>query len=123
MAAASSSSRTRPATIAWCSRLVITLVRGLPGKRESHRRVVRALGLRKVNHSVEKPNDPSILGMIDKVKRLLMVETKEMYDARMAALEEKRALRPPLVVYHQHQRPHHTPSAAASVAPPPHAPL
>lgn len=52
---------------AWSAKLVITLARGLPGTREIHRRTVKALGLRKVNHTVIRDNTPTIRGMINQV--------------------------------------------------------
>ncbi|KAL3677980.1 hypothetical protein R1sor_020936 [Riccia sorocarpa] len=85
---------------AWSSRLAIQLVRGLPGTRQIHRRTVRALGLRKVNQMVFRENTSTIRGMINQVKRLLSVETVEMYEARVKEQAEHRALRPPLVINH-----------------------
>ncbi|KAG6544564.1 hypothetical protein Mapa_013986 [Marchantia paleacea] len=85
---------------AWSSRLAIQLVRGLPGTLHLHRRTVRALGLRKVNKIVFRENTPTIRGMINQVKRLLSVETQEMYIARVQTEAQHRALRPPLVVNH-----------------------
>jgi large subunit ribosomal protein L30 len=54
--------------------LTITLVRGLSGHPESHRRVVRGLGLTRLNRSVVRRDTPEIRGMVDKVKFLLRVE-------------------------------------------------
>jgi large subunit ribosomal protein L30 len=54
--------------------LKITLVRGLSGQRESHRRVVKGLGLSRVNRSVVREDTPEIRGMVEKVKFLLRVE-------------------------------------------------
>ncbi|CAM6098386.1 unnamed protein product [Calypogeia fissa] len=88
------------ASVAWSAKLVIRLARGLPGTLETHRRTVRALGLRKVNQTVIWDNTPTIRGMVNQVKRLLAVETIEMYNARLQAEAEHRALRPPLVVTH-----------------------
>lgn len=55
-------------------KLTITLARGLSGHRESHRRVVRGLGLTRVNRSVVLRDTPEIRGMVEKVKFLLRVE-------------------------------------------------
>ncbi|BBN12502.1 large subunit ribosomal protein L30 [Marchantia polymorpha subsp. ruderalis] len=85
---------------AWSSRLAIQLVRGLPGTLHLHRRTVRALGLRKVNQIVFRENSPTIRGMINQVKRLLSVETEEMYKARLQAEAQHLAQRPPIVVNH-----------------------
>lgn len=54
--------------------LKITLTSGLVGKKEIHRRVVRALGLGKYGSSVVRSDSPSIRGMINKVSHLVTVE-------------------------------------------------
>ena len=38
------------------------------------RRVIDALGLRRLSHSVERQDTPTIRGMIEKVKHLVEVE-------------------------------------------------
>lgn len=55
--------------------LRITLVRGLSGRPESVRRVVRGLGLTRLNRTVTRKDTPEIRGMVEKVKFLLRVET------------------------------------------------
>jgi large subunit ribosomal protein L30 len=55
-------------------RLRVTLVRGLIGTRESHRATVRGLGLRRINHTVELEDTPSVRGMINKVSYLVKCE-------------------------------------------------
>jgi large subunit ribosomal protein L30 len=52
----------------------VTLVRGLVGTRESHRATVRGLGLRRINHTVELEDTPSVRGMINKVAYLVKCE-------------------------------------------------
>ena len=39
-----------------------------------HKKIVEALGLRKVNHTVEQPDNAAIRGMIKQVGYLLKVE-------------------------------------------------
>lgn len=56
------------------SALRITLVRGLSGRSEHVRRVVKGLGLTRLNRSVTRINTPEIRGMVEKVKFLLHVE-------------------------------------------------
>jgi large subunit ribosomal protein L30 len=51
----------------------VTLKRSLIGRPEKQRRIVRALGLRKINHTVSHADTPSIRGMIHKVSHLLEV--------------------------------------------------
>jgi len=84
----------------WTRRLAIQLVRGLPGTRIVHRGTVRALGLRRRHQTVFRDNTPSICGMINQVKRLLAVETEEMYNARLEAEAKRKAVRPPHVIRH-----------------------
>eukprot|EP00245_Coleochaete_scutata_P009719 TRINITY_DN3270_c0_g1_i1.p2 TRINITY_DN3270_c0_g1~~TRINITY_DN3270_c0_g1_i1.p2 ORF type:complete len:101 (-),score=16.43 TRINITY_DN3270_c0_g1_i1:616-918(-) len=86
--------------VEYSSKLMVTLKRGLAGKRYEHRDVVASLGLKRREQTVEKNNNSTIRGMINKVKRLLEVETREMYDARMAEEARRKAPRPPIVVRH-----------------------
>lgn len=86
--------------VQWSSAVVITLKRGLAGKRWDQRATAEALGLRKRESVVVKPNNPSVLGMIDKIKRLVQVETLEMYRGRLRIEAERKAWKPPVVVEH-----------------------
>lgn len=52
----------------------ITLKKSGIGKPEKHRAVLRGLGLKKLNQTVERPNTPEIRGMVKKVIHLLEVE-------------------------------------------------
>lgn len=54
--------------------LKITLVRSLIGRPEKHRRTVRALGLKRLHHTVIHRDVPEIRGMIRQVQHLLRVE-------------------------------------------------
>lgn len=56
------------------TKIRVTLVRSSIGRPANHKRVLEALGLKKMNHSVEHENTPSILGMCEKVKHLIKVE-------------------------------------------------
>ncbi|XP_057441677.1 uncharacterized protein LOC130733476 isoform X1 [Lotus japonicus] len=87
--------------IAWSPNLYITLVRGIPGTRRLHRRTLEALRLGKCNRTVMRWNTPTVRGMLQQVKRLVVIETEEMYKARKQKEEAHRALRPPLVINHQ----------------------
>ena len=53
--------------------LRITQVRSVIGSKEDQRRTVRALGLRRIRHSVTQPDRPEIRGMIAKVSHLVEV--------------------------------------------------
>jgi len=55
-------------------KLKITLVRSTAGSKPSHRKTVKALGLRRINHTVEHIDNPQIRGMIFHVKHLITVE-------------------------------------------------
>lgn len=59
------------------ARLRITLRRSLIGRPPKQRATVRSLGLRRINHSVEKPDQPGVRGMIRIVAHLVEVETVE----------------------------------------------
>lgn len=54
--------------------LKITLVHSPIGSIPRHRKTVRALGLRKMHHSVEQKDTPVIRGMVRAVSHLVQVE-------------------------------------------------
>jgi large subunit ribosomal protein L30 len=54
--------------------LRITLVRSTIGRPEDQERTVRSLGLRRLHHTVERQDSPSIRGMVDKIRHLVVVE-------------------------------------------------
>ena len=56
------------------AKIKITLVKGLSGNTKIQHRTLKALGLGKVNSSVEKETNPAILGMVRSVHHLLLVE-------------------------------------------------
>lgn len=56
----------------------ITLVKSMVGRPEKHRKVLRGMGLTKMNRTVELKNTPSTWGMIKKVSHL--VKTEESND-------------------------------------------
>lgn len=56
------------------AKLKITLTRSLIGRPETQRRTIQALGLRKLNSTVEHEDTPSIKGMLHKVEHLIKVE-------------------------------------------------
>lgn len=55
-------------------RLRITLVRSVIGRSVDQERTVKSLGLRKVNQTVERADNPSIRGMVSKISHLVKVE-------------------------------------------------
>lgn len=56
--------------------LRITLVRSYYGRPVKHRRILKAMGLTRINKTVELENTPAIRGMADKVSHLVRVEEK-----------------------------------------------
>lgn len=58
-------------------RIRVTQVRGLAGKPKRQRDTVRALGLHRIRHTVEKEDRPEIRGMIARVRHLVRVEEVE----------------------------------------------
>ncbi|MBU0769423.1 MAG: 50S ribosomal protein L30 [Proteobacteria bacterium] len=56
--------------------LKITLVKSMIGRPEKHRKVLRGMGLTKVNRTVELKDTPSIRGMVHAVSHLVKVEEK-----------------------------------------------
>lgn len=51
----------------------IRQVMGTIGARESHREVLRGLGLRRIRHEVEREDTPAVRGMIAKIPYLVEV--------------------------------------------------
>ena len=57
--------------------LKVTLVRSMIGRPEKHRRVLRGMGLTRINKTVELEDTPAIQGMIHKVSHLVKAEEKK----------------------------------------------
>jgi large subunit ribosomal protein L30 len=56
------------------AKVKITLVRSMIGSTQRQKKTLEALGLRKLNHSVEHEANPQILGMASKLNHLVKVE-------------------------------------------------
>jgi large subunit ribosomal protein L30 len=56
------------------SKVRITQVRSIIDRPENQKRTIKALGLGKINRSIEKENTASLAGMIRKVSHLVQVE-------------------------------------------------
>lgn len=52
----------------------VTLVKSMIGRPEKHRKVLRGMGLTKMNKTVRLEDTPAIRGMIFKVKHLVKAE-------------------------------------------------
>ncbi len=57
-------------------KIKITQTKSIINRHHTQKNTIKALGLRKINHSVIHTATPQILGMVNKVKHL--VETEEL---------------------------------------------
>jgi large subunit ribosomal protein L30 len=57
--------------------LKITLVKSPIGYSQRHKDTVHSLGLRKMNQTVERPDTPSLRGMLRMVNHLVRIEELE----------------------------------------------
>ena len=60
--------------MAEANRIKVTLVRSTIGRLKAHKACVLGLGLRRIGHTVEVEDSPSVRGMINKASYLLRVE-------------------------------------------------
>ena len=56
------------------AKLKTTLTRSLIGRSATQRATIKTLGLKKLNSSVERPDNESIRGQLHKVEHLITVE-------------------------------------------------
>lgn len=56
------------------ARIKVTQVKSQIGRLKNQKRTLEALGLRRLNQSVEHEATPSIVGMVNKVSHLVSVE-------------------------------------------------
>ena len=59
------------------TRLIVRQVRSAIGRPDRQRRVLRALGLRRIGHQREHEDAPAIRGMIRKVRHLVSVQEEQ----------------------------------------------
>lgn len=59
--------------MAAAKRIKVTLVRSSSGRLASHKACVSGLGLKRIGHTVEVEDTPSVRGMINKVSYLVQV--------------------------------------------------
>jgi large subunit ribosomal protein L30 len=57
--------------------LKITQIRSGVGRPETHRKTLRALGLRKHQHSVVQQDNPAVRGMLFQIRHLVKVDEVE----------------------------------------------
>lgn len=55
-------------------KLAVTLVKSMIGRPEKHRKVLKGMGLTKINKTVHLEDTPAIRGMIFKVSHLVKAE-------------------------------------------------
>ncbi len=60
-------------------KIKITLIRSLAGKKERHRRTIKALGLKRIGSSVIKEDNPQIRGMIDRVSYMVRIDESRTF--------------------------------------------
>lgn len=56
------------------AKIKITQIKSVIDRNERQKKTIKALGLRKINHSVELEATPSVIGMVKKVTHLVAVE-------------------------------------------------
>jgi len=56
------------------AKIRITQIKSKIGSNKSQKATIEALGIKKMNYSVEHEDTPQILGMVNKVKHLVKVE-------------------------------------------------
>jgi large subunit ribosomal protein L30 len=56
------------------AKIRITQVKSKNGRPERQKRTLEALGIKKLNHSVEHEATPQILGMVKKISHLVRIE-------------------------------------------------
>ncbi|MCJ7447419.1 MAG: 50S ribosomal protein L30 [Bacteroidales bacterium] len=56
------------------AKIRITQVKSKNGRPPRQKRTLEALGIRKLNHSVEHEATPQILGMVEKIRHLVKIE-------------------------------------------------
>ncbi len=54
----------------------VTQIKSKNGANHAQRETLRSLGLRKIGHTVEKPDSPALRGMLHAVRHLIVVEEK-----------------------------------------------
>jgi large subunit ribosomal protein L30 len=57
------------------AKIRITQIKSIIDRSDRQKKTIQALGLRKINHSVEVEATPAIIGMVRKVNHLVAVES------------------------------------------------
>ena len=56
------------------AKIKVTQVKSQIGRLKNQKRTLEALGLRKINQTVEHEATPSVIGMLNKVKHLISIQ-------------------------------------------------
>jgi len=56
------------------AKLRVTQIKSIIDRPQDQKRTIKALGLRKINHSIEVEANPAIVGMLKKVSHLIAIE-------------------------------------------------
>ncbi|SEK37807.1 50S ribosomal protein L30 [Parapedobacter koreensis] len=56
------------------AKIKITQIKSIIDRSERQKQTMKALGLRKINHTIEVEATPSIIGMVRKVNHLIAIE-------------------------------------------------
>lgn len=59
------------------STIRIRQVRSAIGRPRSQREVLKSLGLRRIRHEVERPDNPAVRGMVEKIPHLVEIVEEE----------------------------------------------
>lgn len=57
------------------AKIKVTKIRSAINRTQTQKRTLEALGLKKIGQTVEHDDTPTILGMVNKVKHLVSMET------------------------------------------------
>jgi large subunit ribosomal protein L30 len=60
--------------------LKLTYYRSAIGRSKDQKDTVRSLGFRRLNQTVEQPDNPSVRGMVYKVRHLVRIENEDVPD-------------------------------------------
>lgn len=60
--------------------LKLTYYRSAVGRSQDQKETIRSLGFRRLHQTVEKPDNPSVRGMVYKVRHLVRVENEDVRD-------------------------------------------
>ncbi|HOP03450.1 MAG TPA: 50S ribosomal protein L30 [Tenuifilaceae bacterium] len=56
------------------AKVKITQIKSKIGSTKRQRATLETLGLRRINHTVEKDNTPEVMGMVEKVRHLVKID-------------------------------------------------